>query len=81
MNGEQLYPAVITLARPETIYSDAHLIRIIEEAMGAEMAEFLQARLKVSDVGIAQVKLILRGLQSVKDDLEDAENELEDMLP
>lgn len=81
MNGEQLYPAVITIDRTETIFSDEQLIRLVENDMGAEMGEFLRQRLEISDVGIKQVKRILVGLRSIMEDLEDAENELEDLLP
>ena len=80
MNAEKLYPAVITLSHPETVFSDEQLLRLVAETMGGEMSEFLRVRLGASDAGKKQVGRILAGLRDVMENLQDAEDELEDML-
>lgn len=79
MKANQLYPAVITLNRPETIFSDEDLLRVIQDAMGAETAEFLRERLRQNTVWNKEIRKTIPGLKSVIEDLENAVNELEDM--
>ena len=79
MKANQLYPAVITLNRPETIFSDEDLLRVIQDAMGAETAEFLRERLRQNTVWPREIRKTIPRLKSVIEDLENAVNELEDM--
>lgn len=80
MKANQLYPAVITLNRPETIFSDEDLLSVIQDAMGAETAEFLRERLRQTTVWNKEIRKTISHMQLIISDLEDDVTELEGMI-
>ncbi|MGN0745396.1 MAG: hypothetical protein ACI4ML_01840 [Aristaeellaceae bacterium] len=79
MKANQLYPAVITLNRPETIFSDEDLLRLIQDAMGAETAELLRERLRQTTIWNKELRKTISHMQLIIHDLENDVTELEDM--
>lgn len=80
MSRTKLYHAVITCSRPETIFSDEHLIKLVEDAMGPEMGDFLRERLKMSVLDKEQLKETLDSVREVISSMEDAEYALGEMI-
>ena len=76
----KIYPAVITCSRPETIFSDEHLIKLVEDAMGPEMGDFLRERLKMAIFDKKQLKKMLGSVREVISSMEDAAYELEAVI-